>query len=949
MARPRSHKRAARLAAISFLSLLGALAVVWAAPRASGAVAAWMSTPPVEVRTTSLPASLPVNAAPALGDVRRGVTGADSPVVAPTASPVIDAGMRFTMVGLICAPPGRRGEVEALIRTSEDGETWSRWYAVGLERAAEEGGGEQAFTEAIWTGGGRYLQVAARSAGDDAPAPDLLREVRLVAINSTEDADRSATVVGVIRRAAATVAGVDLAPPVGAMTSKPKIVTRAKWGANESWRSGSPDYAPVKVAFVHHTASGNSYTAAQAPAIVRGVYGYHTKSLHWSDVGYNFFVDRYGVIYEGRYGGMTRGVIGGQVLGFNTGSTGVSVIGTFSSATPPSAAITSLERLLEWKLDVHHVDPSGTGKLVCGYGQKYRKGPGRDVPRDRRPSRRQLHGLPRRAVVRAAAHRAQGGGPQGQPKIYGFIAEDPAISPNGDGVRDRATIGFTVSQTAGWRLEIRDAAGALVRQFTGEGTVVEVTWDGRDDGGEILPDGAYSLRADATSAAGEARPATASVRLDTEAPRVDGVRLSPDPFSPNGDGSKDAATLAFVPGEGGAARVSVIADDDAVLRRLTGWKTVTAASQRVRWDGRVGSSSSLRPAAEGVSTLLLEVRDPAGNTTSLRRRVTVDRTLKLTSVSRKTFSPNGDGVHDTVTLAFRLTRAADVTVTVVRAGSTVRTLRLGRLAAGARSVTWDGRLEGGAGTRERGVLDKGHGGRLDRHHDRGPGGHRRSHAAQAVRAGDGDEPLRQDREAHLHRARRVQPAGEGGRHRGEREGQDRGHDRLRVGQAGREARVFLEAAGARQVQGDVPGDGPGRQPTGRQGQDLSQSTLGTGSLWGTERPFRDRRLRRYLRAGAPAVLAGLAAVRSTCTIVTTRATIPITSATRNTVSSTTAAQARISQNIATPSHHEDRGAQSPLLLFPPWGRHPIGVTTQTRVGVGSRWRTAGAQAPVVLL
>ncbi len=699
MARPRFHKRAARLAAISFLSLLGALAVVWAAPRTSEAVAVWLSTPPVEMRTTRLPASLPVNAAPAPGDARRGVTGAEDPVVAPAASPVIDAGMRFTMVGLICAPPKRRGEVEALIRTSEDGKTWSRWYAVGLERVAEEGGGEQAFTEAIWTGGGRYLQVAARSAGDDVPAPDLLREVRLVAINSTEDADRAATVVGVIRRAAATVAGVDLAPPVGAMTSKPKIVTRAKWGANESWRSGSPDYAPVKVAFVHHTASGNSYSAAQAPAIVRGVYGYHTKSLHWSDVGYNFFVDRYGVIYEGRYGGMTRGVIGGQVLGFNTGSTGVSVIGTFSSATPPSAAIASLERLLEWKLDVHHVDPRGTGKLVCGYGQKYRTGQTVTFPaiaghRDANytdcPGGRLYAQLP--TVRKVVARR-------GQPKIYGFIAEDPAISPNGDGVRDRATIGFTVSQTAGWRLEIRDAAGALVRQFTGEGTVVEVTWDGRDDGGEILPDGVYGLRADATSAAGEARPATASVRLDTEAPRVASVRLSPDPFSPNGDGSKDAATLTYVPGEGGAARVSVIADDDAVLRRLTGWKTVTAASQRVRWDGRVGSSSSLRPAAEGVATLLLEVRDPAGNTTSLRRRVTVDRTLKLTSLSRKTFSPNGDGVHDTVKLAFRLTRAADVTVTVVRAGSTVRTLRLGGLAAGARSVTWDGRLEGDVGAR----------------------------------------------------------------------------------------------------------------------------------------------------------------------------------------------------------------------------------------------------------
>jgi flagellar hook assembly protein FlgD len=64
-------------------------------------------------------------------------------------------------------------------------------------------------------------------------------------------------------------------------------------------------------------------------------------------------------------------------------------------------------------------------------------------------------------------------------------------------------------------------------------------------------------------------------------------------------------------------------------------------------------------------------------------------------VSRETFSPNGDGVQDDVTLSFKLTRAADVVAAVSRSGSTVRTFKLGRLALGARSVTWDGKLGGG--------------------------------------------------------------------------------------------------------------------------------------------------------------------------------------------------------------------------------------------------------------
>ena len=686
MARPHPHKRAARLAAISILSLLGAVAGIWAAPRVSDAVAAWMSAPPVELRTATLPAALPVGPAPVAG-ARAGAPA--------SAGVTIDAGIRFTMAGVTCAPPSGSGAVQVLLRTSEDGRAWSRWYTVALERVAEVGGEEKAFTEPLWTGAGRYLQVSARQAGESGATPARLRDVKVVAINSTEDADHASAVVGVVRRAAATIAGFRLTSTAAAMTTKPQIVTRSEWGANESWRSGSPDYAAVKMAFVHHTDSGNDYSRAEAPAVVRGVYAYHTKSLHWSDVGYNFLIDRYGTIYEGRYGGVTRGVIGAQVLGFNTGSTGISVIGTFTSATPPSAAVTSLERLLEWKLDVHHVDPQGTGTLVCGYGQKYGTGQHVTFPaiaghRDANytdcPGGRLYAQLPnmRKVVART-----------GQPKIYGFIVEDPAISPNGDGVRDRATIGFTVSQTATWRLDIRDGAGRLVRHMTGEGKVVETTWAGRDDDGNLQPDGVYTVQADATSAAGEARSATDDVRLDTVAPDIKSATVAPDPFSPNGDGQDDVARLSFQSGEAGTARASVVDGDGTVLRRVTGWKATTTAVQKVAWDGRISSSSGLTAAPEGEALLLLELRDAAGNTAVARRKVTVDRTLKLTSISRKTFSPNADGVHDSVTLSFRLTRAADVTVAVVHSGSTVRTIRPGRLATGARTVDWDGKLGGG--------------------------------------------------------------------------------------------------------------------------------------------------------------------------------------------------------------------------------------------------------------
>src|SRR3954447_18996510 len=68
----------------------------------------------------------------------------------------------------------------------------------------------------------------------------------------------------------------------------PRIVTRAQWEADEKITRAEPLYAPtLKLAVVHHTATTNSYTPAQAAAIVRGIEVYHVKGNGWNDIGYN--------------------------------------------------------------------------------------------------------------------------------------------------------------------------------------------------------------------------------------------------------------------------------------------------------------------------------------------------------------------------------------------------------------------------------------------------------------------------------------------------------------------------------------------------------------------------------------------------------------------------------------------------------------------------------------
>jgi uncharacterized protein with LGFP repeats len=152
----------------------------------------------------------------------------------------------------------------------------------------------------------------------------------------------------------------------------PGMVSRAGWQADESIRRQAPQYAAaVKVVFVHHTDTTNNYSCADSPAIVRSLYAYHVLSLGWNDIGYNFLVDRCGTLFEGRYGGTDRPVVGAQVYGFNTDSSGVAIIGTFTTAAASSAALATVARLAAWKLALSGISPTATSTLVEGASDSY--------------------------------------------------------------------------------------------------------------------------------------------------------------------------------------------------------------------------------------------------------------------------------------------------------------------------------------------------------------------------------------------------------------------------------------------------------------------------------------------------------------------------------------------------------------------------------------------------
>ena len=151
------------------------------------------------------------------------------------------------------------------------------------------------------------------------------------------------------------------APARAAASGQPPIIPRAAWGADQCPPRAAPRAtAGSTSAFVHHTVNANNYTPQESrrPSCWPSAAITATRN-GWDDIGYNFLVDRYGQVFEGRAAGSTEPSMGAHAHGYNSVSTGVAMIGSYSASPPPAAALRSLERVLAWKLSLAGVPARG--------------------------------------------------------------------------------------------------------------------------------------------------------------------------------------------------------------------------------------------------------------------------------------------------------------------------------------------------------------------------------------------------------------------------------------------------------------------------------------------------------------------------------------------------------------------------------------------------------------
>ena len=230
-----------------------------------------------------------------------------------------------------------------------DGGGWGPWGSACS--AGHEGDGVRARGQAgegIWTGRSMALQVRSATTAHGVT-------VQCVPAEAAAVGDTVAGPAADLAPDALALAG----PSLPAGPGQPPIIARAEWAGSDHPPVAGPYYGTIEMGVVHHTENPNGYSAADVPAMLRAIYQFHVHGRGWFDIGYNFVIDRFGRIWEARQGGIDLPVIGAQAGDWNQISFGVSMLGTFSDILPSPAALTSLQRLLAWKMAFSGVPADG--------------------------------------------------------------------------------------------------------------------------------------------------------------------------------------------------------------------------------------------------------------------------------------------------------------------------------------------------------------------------------------------------------------------------------------------------------------------------------------------------------------------------------------------------------------------------------------------------------------
>ena len=201
---------------------------------------------------------------------------------------------------------------------------------------------------------------------DEARPPVELSRRQVLGLGAAAASAAAASTLGVPSPAGADPHATPLRTALGASfqgggadSLRPAIHPRSDWAGELGVKGELTPEDDVRFLLVHHTASTNDYGPDDVANQIRGFYNFHTgPEKGWSDVAYNFFVDRYGGIWEGRQGSLASPIRGDATGGSQGFALLCSLIGNHHDQAVTAEAQASMHQLLAWLGATYEVDTS---------------------------------------------------------------------------------------------------------------------------------------------------------------------------------------------------------------------------------------------------------------------------------------------------------------------------------------------------------------------------------------------------------------------------------------------------------------------------------------------------------------------------------------------------------------------------------------------------------------
>ena len=509
---------------VTYLPLTGVDAAALAASPAPGEV-------DTSTADASMQAAAYTAADPAADEHAHGHDHADAVPLEPAVVTAPRETEPFDLVGVVADEPlDPASRIQVRVR---EGEQWSSWEELPVSDHLPDPGTAEAQ---------RARSTSAPLVASDADAV----QVRIdTPDGSVPEGTRLALIDSPTVAADADLQSVPVAT-ADAAAGRPNIITRAQWGADESLVRGTPSFSDtIKVGFVHHVVATNDYTPAQAAAQMRAVYSWFVKGVGVNDFGYNFVVDRFGRIYEGRRGSIEGAVIGAHTSGFNSESFAVSFLGNAETLNPTRAQakpiIDAYAKVIAWKLSQHHRNPQGSAVLTSagpgpGQGTTSMYWPGErvrvpailghgDIGSTACPGKFLDASL---AAIRSAVAARTG------PSFF-----SPAVTGSSWGSTTPLTLRARTNAAIDYEVAIANACGVTVRTLSGSveaNTTFAVDWDGRNGNGKRVPPGTYTYTLTGTSEGVPVTPWTGAGLIASTDTSPPDPCAPPDSFTLTGTG-----------------------------------------------------------------------------------------------------------------------------------------------------------------------------------------------------------------------------------------------------------------------------------------------------------------------------------------------------------------------------------------------------------------------------